>query len=619
MAQRIFIRSLIILLCSTGLSSGVCGTALAAPRNFQRSGSTVPQQGIYLVFPFENAGASPRLDWLSEGLEELTIQRLFAAGQQVYSHAGRASEMDRYGLPANAKLSRAAMLHIADELDADFVIFGSFASDGQNLAVEARILRVNVLSDHTATNAKALLAPARESGPLSSLMDLHLRVLWRLISANDPAYRSNLAEFSKAQRPLRLDAFEHYIRGLLAAEDEGRLRELREAARLEPEWPDPDFALGQAYYLRRDCNSAIPWFARVPNSHQRHFEAIFATGVCRLLLNQADRAEEVFAALQTSPKNDAASEGAAGNAISNVEMPEILNDLAIAQVRQGKSGPAVEGLRRATQLDPDEDDYPFNLGLLALRAKDFAGAAGYFREASQRAPENPEDRAMLILSLEKGGKKEEAEQERKLGKEALGSDALPAIRLEASPKTNVKTHGKSRKKTQKTQLPTEEQGDALTRYERLKTQLDTIALRLEIETPEKVAGTATNDTAADTPANHVRRGRQELAGNLLDAAEFEFRTALKADPNDSSAHRGLAEILRRRGKLDDAVKELQTSLESGDSAIARTTLAKIYLEQKKPDLARTEAEHALKLAPNYSEAKQLLEHLQNGKRGGGKP
>jgi len=25
------------------------------------------QQGVYLVFPFENAGSSPRFDWLSEG------------------------------------------------------------------------------------------------------------------------------------------------------------------------------------------------------------------------------------------------------------------------------------------------------------------------------------------------------------------------------------------------------------------------------------------------------------------------------------------------------------------------------------------------------------------------
>jgi len=55
-------------------------------------------QGIFLVFPFENDGTSPRLDWLCEGLEELTIQRLSAAGQQVYTHVGRTSELDRYEL-----------------------------------------------------------------------------------------------------------------------------------------------------------------------------------------------------------------------------------------------------------------------------------------------------------------------------------------------------------------------------------------------------------------------------------------------------------------------------------------------------------------------------------------
>jgi Tfp pilus assembly protein PilF len=45
-------------------------------------------------------------------------------------------------------------------------------------------------------------------------------------------------------------------------------------------------------------------------------------------------------------------------------------------------------------------------------------------------------------------------------------------------------------------------------------------------------------------------------------------------------------------------------------------LAKIYLEQKKPEMARAEAERALKLAPNYSGAKQLLERLRNTKPGG---
>jgi TolB-like protein len=104
-----------------------CAAAsLNAQQSSARAANASAQSGVYLVFPFENAGASPRLDWLGEGLEELTIQALSAGGQQVYSHAGRTTELERNGLPFSAKLSRASMLRVAQDLDADFVIFGSF-------------------------------------------------------------------------------------------------------------------------------------------------------------------------------------------------------------------------------------------------------------------------------------------------------------------------------------------------------------------------------------------------------------------------------------------------------------------------------------------------------------
>ena len=183
-----------------------------------RGAANFSQGGVYLVFPFENAGASPRLDWIGEGLEELTIQKLSAAGQQVYSHDGRLDEMDRDGFPPNAKLSRATMLHIAQEMDADFVVFGNFGSNGNSLTVNARVLRVNPVG---------LLPTVQEIGPLDSLMDLHTRLLWRLLSTTDHAYPLSLAEFSKLQRPLQLGAFEQYTRGLLANDDETRIRDLK--------------------------------------------------------------------------------------------------------------------------------------------------------------------------------------------------------------------------------------------------------------------------------------------------------------------------------------------------------------------------------------------------------
>src|SRR5260370_38640227 len=103
----------------------------------------LPQSGVFLVFPFENAGATPRLEWIGAGLEELTIQKLSAAGQQVYSHEGRLDEMDRAGLPPNAKLSRATMLHIAQDLDAEYLVFGNFTSAATSMPINAPLLRIN--------------------------------------------------------------------------------------------------------------------------------------------------------------------------------------------------------------------------------------------------------------------------------------------------------------------------------------------------------------------------------------------------------------------------------------------------------------------------------------------
>src|SRR5690349_7177976 len=316
MSQTRLIGRVALVFCAV-----ICAAAsLDAQQSSAPATNGSVQSGVYLVFPFENAGASPRLDWLGEGLEELTIQALSAGGQQVYSHAGRTTELERNGLPFSAKLSRASMLRVAQDLDADFVIFGSFTSDGKTLTIDSRVLRTDPLM---------MLPAVRETGPLESLIEMQSKLVWRLLGESDKSYRPTLAEFSRAQRPLRLDAFEHYVRGLLANEDESRIRELREASRLEPTWPDPYFALGQTYFTRNDCATALPLLAHVPQSHEHYIEALFSTGVCRLQLNQPDRAEEAFTSLQKSLSGDAKGEGQPG--ASGVDLPEILNNVAVAR------------------------------------------------------------------------------------------------------------------------------------------------------------------------------------------------------------------------------------------------------------------------------------------------
>ena len=105
--REILVKILFVSLTATA----VCAAQSSPPAQQatpagQARGATNPasanSQKIYVVLPFENAGAPARLDWLGEGLEELTIQRLTAAGEQVYSHSGRANELERYGLPSSS-------------------------------------------------------------------------------------------------------------------------------------------------------------------------------------------------------------------------------------------------------------------------------------------------------------------------------------------------------------------------------------------------------------------------------------------------------------------------------------------------------------------------------------
>jgi tetratricopeptide (TPR) repeat protein len=566
-------RSLLVSICLLGGAR-----QLPAQQSDTPPVSHLPAEGIFLVFPFENAGASARLDWIGEGLEELTIQQLSAGGQQVYSHAGRINEMDRYGLPSSGKLSRATMLHIAQEMDADYVVFGNYTSDGKTITVSARLLRVSPV---------ALLPVVQESGELASLMQMQTKLTWRLLQATNHGYPLSFSEFSRLQQPLSLAAFEQYIRGLLANDDDTRLRDLKEAARLEADWPEPAFAIAEAFFQKNDCASAIPWFSKVPPKHARSVEATFAIGVCRLRLGQPDKAEEVFNGLEQDLH---------GNLVNGADLPEILNNLAIARARQDNFTSALTALGRARDIDPDEDDYPFNLGLLALQQKDLTTAETHFSEAVEREPDNAEDLAFLIYTLDKLGKKTEAEAQRDAASEAFGEKGLPLLRFDSK------------------------KPDAFTKYQRVKPELDVTSLRLELEGPQAQQAATSDPTAsANSAVAHIRLGQQQYRAGRLDAAEKEYRAALAVDPDNASAHRELAEIYRRRGKLDDAAHELQLSLNARDSAAVRTTLARIYLEQKKNDLALAEVQKAIQLAPHYPEAKELLQHLEKGKPTGGTP
>ena len=552
------------------LAAALASAARAAP---QGAPAAAPARVVtVLVFPFENASRMAKLDWLSEGLAELTIERLSAQGPFFYPREERLAALDRLGLPTSTRFSRATMLKIAEDIDADYVVFGHCTVDGKTLRIGARVLRIGPAD---------LSPPMEESGPLEDLMDTHARLAWRVLVAIDPALAgtgsSSAREFAAKLARLRLDAFEYYIRGLLSADHE-RLRDLREAARLEPAWDAPAFAVGETYFARRDCAAALLWLSRIPPADARSTEASFDAGVCHLLRNDPARAEAAFASLLERKQN----------------LPEALNNLAVARERLGKPRQAAIELERATQLDPEDAEYWFNLGLASLRASDPAAAARAFREVLRRQPEDTEARGLLIAALEQSGRSSEAAMERQ---ESGRAAALPP----ASP-------------------------EAMAKLDRVKMQLDPASLHPFGEPGGQAAaegGTKPGEAFLHRRKHHelhVQRGQEYLAAGKLYDAQREFSEAIVLAPMHSpTAHQGLAEVFRRQGRPDDAIREMRAALASRDLPATRTALAQLFLEQNRTSEAREELRAALKLDPSYAPARQLLERLEARKAPGESP
>ncbi len=81
---------------------------------------------ILLVLPFDNRTGQPSLDWIREAAPEFWGSRFASAGFAPMSRADRLYALDHLGLPQGFQPSRASALKLAQTLDADSIVVGSY-------------------------------------------------------------------------------------------------------------------------------------------------------------------------------------------------------------------------------------------------------------------------------------------------------------------------------------------------------------------------------------------------------------------------------------------------------------------------------------------------------------
>jgi len=417
MSPRIFRSWLLIFVAALCGAVMLCRTAPAQTTGDASPASPESRHETLLVFPFENESRMANLDWLGEGLSELMAERLEDRGVNLLSREDRLATLERMGLPDSASFSHATIVKIAAEADADVVVYGRFQSDGRTAILEARVLHLSPPS---------LSPPLTQTSAMQDLLRAQARLTWQILCALDkkecPQQGASTDESSFSEPPasLRLDALENFVQGIAASGDEERLRSLREAARLEPAWDRPAFELGQIYFNRRDCDSALVWYSRVPPNRPDGPEASFATGVCHLARNDAARADAAFSGLLERTHKT-------GQKDSLPELPEMHNNLGVARLRLGKWNEAGTEFERASALDPDDADYCVNAALAKLIGKQAAAAVAPLERARTIDPDDKQAKALLIATLESLGRGSEAAAIRAEASEGADKQAPPNV------------------------------------------------------------------------------------------------------------------------------------------------------------------------------------------------
>jgi len=321
-----------------------------------------------VILPFENGSKAPGIEWIGEAFPEVLGQRLASPGVFVVSREDRMYAVDRAGIPANVRPSRATLFRVAEQMDADYMVVGSYNFDGQSFSAAAQIVDLKALK---------MSPEVKESGPLVKLLDVENALAWDLSRQLDPQFSVPRDRFIAAWPAIRLDAFENYIRGVTAMSRTDKLKYFREAVRLNPAYTQAMLQLGRLYFAGREYESAASWFSRVPRTDSSAGEAAFFEGLSRYYLGDFARAQQNFAFVA-----------------QRLPLTEVNNNLGVVAARTGNRK-AAEYFMKAVQADPNDADYRFNLALALYRAGDMNGAARELREEMRLKPSDNEAKQLL--------------------------------------------------------------------------------------------------------------------------------------------------------------------------------------------------------------------------------
>ncbi|MGD0891677.1 MAG: tetratricopeptide repeat protein [Terracidiphilus sp.] len=538
-----------LLVLATAFFFAICGPQKAQAQAAEANGSSADVASthgrILLVLPFDNRSGQPSLEWIREAAPVILGSRFTAAGFAPMSRADRLYALDHLGLPEGFHPSRATALKLAQTLDAEQIVVGSFLTDGTGIVAEAQLVDVPHLRMSAAVTAR---------GEMKDMISVFSLLAWKLTRELDPSFSVAQETFVAAGAGLRLDAFEQYIRGISESDQTERLRHLKQAVVESPDYGPAWMALGREYYNAQQYEQAAAAFAKVGHGDPESMgpdvlEAGFYSGLSLVFSGDYARAEQAFGAVARV-----------------LPLAEVVNNEGVAVSRQGHDGIAL--FRQAVAADPNAADYHFNLAVSLKRHGQATEAQSELAQCLKLRPNDSE--AQSLESAWKGT--------------APGPATGANVGANPDPRTDP--------------LERIARGFDAVAFRQAAQMLDQMdASRLAALTPHERA-----EKLAAQAADYLNRG-------LLLEAERLYQSAVAADSSVAAEHVGLAEVRERTGNPDAARKEAHAALELSPSADAYLVLGRLDFAGGHLSEANQEAGEALKLDATSSAALDLRRQI----------
>lgn len=519
-----------------------------------------PQTRTIVVFPFENQSSSATVDWLSDAFSEMLSVRIAGPNRLVIGREERNKACQQLGILPDRSLTLASEYEVAQTLGVDWAVVGSFRVAGREITARAQLLDIQHLK---------LYPPLDETGELSSLMAIGSRLVWRLLAGHDPDFTSDTEQNFEARfPPVRLDAFERYIRGTLSPDGPTKVKFLTTANDLDPANHRAGYALGQYYFGEKDYADSAHWLALMDAKDSEFLSSLFLSGVDNFFLGRDEDAERDFEQLSaTMPLN------------------EVWNNLGVLAARRADYSAALKDFTLAYRGDPSDAVYDFNLGACYTDLADYPSAVKYLGQAETHSPDDLGVRSLLAYALGKAG-------------DASGS------RTELN---WVASHdGKSMASL----------SDGILPQPRIKKQYNGAAFQLlYAAVHNSIEAVLEKEPPAEHGRYHLERGEDLVAQKRIPEAIGELSEAEKLIPQNDAVHLFLGQAYEMEGEHEKAIEELKTALALSNNAITHLWLADAYFSSHQTADALAEGQAALALDPGNAGAQHLIDSIEQRQKG----